>query len=77
MGHRTARTKAPRVEREKLKEAEKEVDGEVPQEESAEIQSPKRKLIRAEPEETQDYACGTGNQPRRSRGDGLRAERPQ
>ena len=36
-----------------------EVDGEVPQEASAEIQSPKRKVIRVESEETQDYVCET------------------
>ena len=36
-----------------------EVDGEVPKEESAEIQSPKRKVIRVESEETQDYVRET------------------
>ena len=36
-----------------------EVDGEVPQEESLEIQSPKIKVIRVESEETQDYVCET------------------
>ena len=46
-------------ESEKPKEAEMEVDGEVPQEVSVEIQSPKRKVIRVEPEETQDYVRGT------------------
>ena len=39
---------------EKPKEAEMEVDGEVPQEESFEIQSPKRKATRAESEVTRD-----------------------
>ena len=36
-----------------------EVDDAVPQEASAEIQSPKRKLIRAESAETQDYVRET------------------
>ena len=44
MGLRSARVKAAREESEKLKEAEMEVDGEAPREESAEIQSPKRKV---------------------------------
>ena len=43
MGHRSVRTKAAREVGEKLTEAEMEVDGEVPQEESVEIQSPKKK----------------------------------
>ena len=59
MGHRSARVKPAREESEKLKEAEVEVDGEVLQEESAEIQSPKRKVIWVESEETQDYVCET------------------
>ena len=53
VGHRSARVKAAREESEKLKEAEMEVDGEVPQGESAAIQTPKRKVIRVESEETQ------------------------
>ena len=36
-----------------------EVDGEAPQVENAEIQSSKRKVIRVESEETQDYVCET------------------
>ena len=43
----------------KLKEAEMEVDGEVPQEGSVEIRSPKRKVIRVESEETQDHVRET------------------
>ena len=39
-------------------EGEMEVDVGVPQAESAEIQSPNRKVLRAESEETQDYVCG-------------------
>ena len=35
------------------------VDGEAPQEESAEVQSQKRKVIRVESEETQDYVRET------------------
>ena len=45
-------------ESEKPKETEMEMDGDVRQEESVEIQSPKRKVIRAE-EETQDYVRET------------------
>ena len=76
MGQRSARTKAARERSKKLKEAEMEKDGEVPQEESVEIRSPKRKVSRVESEETQDYAGDSGNQPGRSRGNELRAERP-
>ena len=47
--------KVSHEESEKPKEAEMEMDGDVPQEESVEIQSPKRKVIRVETEETQDY----------------------
>ena len=54
MDHRSAWVKAARGEVEKLKEAEM-----APQEESAEIQSPKRKVIRVESEETQDYVFET------------------
>ena len=54
MGHRLAGTTAAREKSEKLKEADMEVDGEVPQEESVEIRSPERKVIREESEETQD-----------------------
>ena len=38
-------------------EVEMEVDAGVPQAESAEIESQKRKVIRVESEETQDYVC--------------------
>ena len=48
MDHRSAWANATREESDKLKEAEMEVDGEVLQEESAEIQSPKRKMIQVE-----------------------------
>ena len=51
MGHRSARWKAAREERENLKEAEMELDGEMHQEER------KRKVIRVESEETQDCVC--------------------
>ena len=43
LGHRSARVKATREGSEKQKEVEMEVDGQVRQEEGAEIQSPKRK----------------------------------
>ena len=59
VGHKSARVKTAREESEKLKEAEMEVDGEVPQGESAEIQSTTRKVIRVESEETQDRVCET------------------
>ena len=59
MGHRSARTKISIEENEKTKEAEMAVDEAVPQEASVAIQSPKRKVIRVESEETQDYVCET------------------
>ena len=43
----------------KPKEADMEVDGDVPQEASVEIQCPKREVIRVESEETQDYVRKT------------------
>ena len=46
-------------ESEKPKEAEMEMDYEVLQEERVEIQSQRRKVIRIESEETQDYVCDT------------------
>ena len=54
MDHRSAWVKAARGEVEKLQEAEM-----APQEESAEIQSPRRKVIPVESEETQDYVFET------------------
>ena len=76
MGHRSAETKVARKESEKLKEAEMEVDGKVPQEESVEIQSPKRKVVRVESQGRRKTTCvrhwySAG----RSRGIGLRAKR--
>ena len=50
IGHWSARMK---------QEGEMEVDGEMHQEESAKIQSPNGKVIRVEPEETQDYVRET------------------
>ena len=51
------------------------VDGDVSQETSVEILNPKRKVIRVESEETQDYVWeDSGNQPERSRGNVLRAK---
>ena len=46
MGYRSARVKAARKESEKLKKAEMEVDGEVPQEESFETRSQKGRIRR-------------------------------
>ena len=51
MGHRSTWVKAAREESEHLKEAKMEVDGAMLQEESFEVQSPKRKVIRVESEE--------------------------
>ena len=59
MGHRSARTKITNDGNEKRKEADMEVDDAVPQEASVAIQSPKRKVMRVESEETQDYVCET------------------
>ena len=52
-GQQVTLVEATREERETLEEAELEVDGEAPQVENAEIQSPKRKVIRVGSEETQ------------------------
>ena len=49
------RAKTRRKERENQANMEEKVDGDAPSEDGAEIQSPKRKVIRVEPEETQDY----------------------
>ena len=59
MGRRSARTKVAREESAKPKEAQMEVDGDVGQEASVEIQSQKREVIRVESEETQDYVLET------------------
>ena len=58
-GSGSDRAKVAREEKEQLKEEEMKVDVDSPQGESAEIKSSKRKMIRAESEETQDYVCGT------------------
>ena len=65
MGHWSARTKITKEESEELKEAgnekqnkEMEVDEAAPQEVSAEIQSPKRKVIRAEIRRTARLRAG-------------------
>ena len=58
-GPQVSPAKVAREESEKPKEAEMEVDGDVPQEASVEIQSPQRKVIRVESEETQDYVRET------------------
>ena len=57
-----------------LKEAEMEVDGEAPQEESAEIHSPKRKVIQVESEEPRLRLCRVGNRTGRSRGNSFPAK---
>ena len=77
MGHRSARTKIAREEGEKPKEAEMKVDGGVPQEESVEIQSPKKKSDSGRIRRNAGQRAGdSGNQPGRDRGNGLRAKRP-
>ena len=55
-----------------IPKTEMDMDGDVPQEESDEIQRPKRKVIRVETEETQDYVRET---LAISRGSGLCAKR--
>ena len=59
MGHKVSSDKSCKRRVKKLKEAEMEVDGEVLQEESVEIRSPKRKVIRVESGETQDHVRET------------------
>ena len=44
-----------RKERKNQTRMEKKVNGKAPREDGAEVQSPKRKVIRVESEETQDY----------------------
>ena len=51
----------PEGERENQAKMEEKVDGKAPGEEGAEIQSPKRKVIRVESEETPDYVRYTLN----------------
>ena len=53
--HGHARAKMARKERENQTKMEEEVDGKSPVDEGVEVQSPKRKVIRVESEETQDY----------------------
>ena len=66
MGHRSARKKGAREECEKLKEVEMEVDGEVPQEESFEIRSPKKKSASGRIRRNARLRAGdSGNQARR------------
>ena len=57
--HKPARTKITEEESEEPKEADMEVDDAVLPEASAEIQSPRRKVVRVESGETQDYVCET------------------
>ena len=54
--HRDVRAKVARKEREKQTRMENKVNGKASREEGPEVQSPKRKVIRLESEETQDYA---------------------
>ena len=53
--HRHVRAKMARKERENQTRVEKKVNGKAPSDDGAEVQSPKRKVIRVESEETQDY----------------------
>ena len=53
--HRYARAKMARKERENQTRMEKKVNGKALRDEGAEVQSPRRKVIRVESEETQDY----------------------
>ena len=56
--HKSDRTKVARVEKDKLKEDEMEVDVDASQGESVETKSSKKKVVRVESEETQNYVCG-------------------
>ena len=53
--HRHVRAKMAWKERENQTRMEKKVNGKAHWDEGAEVQSPKRKVIRVESEETQDY----------------------
>ena len=53
--HRLARAKMARKERYNQTRIEKKANGKAPWDEGAEVQSRKRKVIRVEPKETQDY----------------------
>ena len=53
--HGQVRAKITRKERENQTKMEEKADGKAPRDESAEIQSAKRKVNRVESEETQDY----------------------
>ena len=53
--HGQVRAKITRKERENQTKIEEKVHGKAPSNEGAEVQSPKRKVIRVESEETQDY----------------------
>ena len=53
--HRQARAKMARKERENQTKMGEKVEGMTPGDEIAEVQSPKRKVIRVESEEMQDF----------------------
>ena len=53
--HRHLRAKIARKERDNQTRMEKKANGKALWDEGAEVQSPKRKVIRVESEETQDY----------------------
>ena len=53
--HEQVRAKITRKEKENQAKMEEKVDGEAASEEGAELQSPKRKVIRVESEESQEY----------------------
>ena len=62
--HGQARAQITRKEREIQATMEEKVDGKALGEEGAETQSPERKVIRAESEETQDYVRESSNMSR-------------
>ena len=76
-GHRHARAKMERKERENETKMEKKVNGKVLWAEGAEVQSPKRKVIRVESEETQDSVRIVEPEPGGSRRTKFRAQRDQ
>ena len=76
--HGQVRAKFARKERKNQTKMEEKVDGEAPSDEGAEIQSPERKVIRVESEETQDYVRESLNLSREGcRRNKIRAKRAQ
>ena len=75
--HRHVRAKMARKERENQTRMEKKVNEKALSDEGAEMQSPKRKVIRVDPEETQDHVKIIELEPGGSRRNEFRAKRAQ